>query len=435
VVIIRLSGVGAKRQVHVALDRSPFNLPQDEPDTPLRCGPAVLKTFAQDPPESDVVLTVGTKLFRSLERHPTVRLAVESALARPQGYPIYLRLDSVEAAEYPWESLFDTARQRFLALYPETPIGRIVPASYHANQQYVAAPLRLVAILSAAGVDASGEWRSLRRAIERTGVDVEVRVVVGQHSLHQEIKANTPSWAKPVLLSNDAVINRVLKEFNPHFVHFFCHGAARPNPLLELATPLAHAAKASDLHVTPASLKGVAPMPLLVTLNCCSGASDVDGVRGLASELVLNADYPAAIGMREPIEATDAHVFAESFYSEVFDQLNDVFANGQPVELEWAGALCGARLALRKLHAEELMPDPAAARHRKWTVPILCRGPAPLTLEPVTIHPSHGDKVENAAKVFELNSLARMSLGQPPAVQIGALTRIEQIRAELGAAV
>jgi hypothetical protein len=430
-VIIRLSGVGAKRRVHVALDRSPFNLPQDQPDMPLRCGPAVLKRFAQDPPQSDVVLTVGTKLFESLERHPTVRKAVETALAQPQGYPIYLRMDSVEAAEYPWESLFDTGRQRFLALYPETPIGRIVPAGYQVDRQYVAPPLRLVAILSAAGVDAAGEWRSLQRAVDGTSLDVEVRVVVGQQSLHREIEAKPPAWARSVLLSRNTVISRVLQEFNPHFVHFFCHGTARPNPMLELATPRAHAAKNSDLQVAPAWLKGLAPMPLLVTLNCCSGASDAEGVRGLASELVVNADYPAAIGMREPIEATDAHVFAESFYGEVFSQLEQVFTNGQPVELEWAGALCSARQALRNAHAAELPPDPAAARHRKWTVPILCRALAPVTLEPVEIHPSHTDDVEITAKVVQMNALARMSLGQPPAIRAAALAGIEQIRAAL----
>lgn len=431
-VIVRLSGVGPRRTLHVALDRSPFNLPGDQPDMPLRCGPSVLARFSEEPPRTNVVEKVGTRLFSSLGRHPTVHSAIQSALAQQGGCPIYLRLDTIEAAEFPWESLFDASRKRFLALSPEFPIGRIIPAVYQTATRYIAPPVRMVAVLSATGVDATGEWDGLSAAINATKLDVRVKVVVGQQALYRAIKANTPTWADVFPLSDEAAIAEQLTGFDPHFVHFFCHGTARPDPLLELATPIAHAARTSDVQLGPTWFKGKGLMPLLATLNCCVGASDGDGVRGLASKLVAEANYPAAIGMREPIEATDAHMFVSTFYRTVFSELEAVFAGGQPQPVEWAGPLCAARQALRTAHAGGLAPDPAAARHRRWTVPILCQAPGTLTIDPVTVDPSHEER-EKAAKVMELNVLANLRQGGNPneAALIGQ--QIVNIRDKLAA--
>jgi hypothetical protein len=429
-VIVRLTGVGARRTLHVALDRSPFVVEGDDPDRPLGCGPSVLKRFSQEAPTSDVVQLVGSKLFTSLVGHPKVSKAFQSALAQQGGCPIYLRLEAHKAAEFPWESLFDSDGQRFLALHRDWPIGRILPTNDQASRHYIAPPVRVVAVLSATGVDAAGEWRGLAQAVEATDVDVRVNVVVGQRDLFKAISAERPPWADVTLLTDGDAIARTLKKFDPHFVHFFCHGTARPTPTLELATSQAHAGRFSDVVLSPAWFKKKADMPLLATLNCCRGASDIDGVRGLASELVVNADYPAAIGMREPIAATDAHVFAKTFYEEVFGMLEEAFADGQAREMEWAGALCAARQALRQEQAGGLAP---AGRNRKWTVPILYTGLGTLTIDPVAVHPSHSE-LEKIARLKQMNTLAR-GLGQLTSdpVALGAvLQRIEQIRAELG---
>jgi CHAT domain len=432
-VVVRLSGVGPRRTLHVALDRSPFDLPGDQPDMPLRCGPGVLATFSEDPPSTDVVQTVGKKLLSSLGRHPTVKSAIQAALAQQGGCPIYLRLDTIEAAEFPWESLFDASRKRFLALSPEFPIGRIIPAVYQTSTRYIAQPVRMVVVLSATGVDATGEWGSLAAAIGGTKLDVRVKVVVGQRDLFQAIKADTPKWADVFPLSGEPAIAKQLEDFDPHFVHFFCHGTARPDPLLELATPIAHAARTSDVQLGPAWFKGRG-RPLLGTLNCCVGASDGDGVRGLAAKLVAEANYPAAIGMREPIEATDAHVFASNFYGTVFNELEAVFAGGQPRPVEWAGPLCAARQALRTAHAGGLPPDPAAARHRRWTVPILCQAPGSLTIDPVAVDPGHGEE-EKAAKVMELNVLADLRQRVDPNQAVVIAQQMVNIRDQLAAPV
>ena len=133
--------------------------------------------------------------------------------------------------------------------------------------------------------------------------------------------------------------------------------------------------------------------------------------------------------MREPIEATDAHVFAASFYQEVFGMLEEAFADGQAREMEWAGAMCAARQALRKEQAGGLAP---AERHRKWTVPILCTGWGTLTVDPVTVHPSHSE-TEKIQQLKEMNTLARGSAVRfRPGQEAAVYQRIEQIRATLG---
>jgi hypothetical protein len=405
-VIVRLAGVGARGRLHVALEQTPFEMPPYVPDAPLKCTRAVITQFTKEPPRRDVVMRVGKRLLGSLVEHPGVRTAVNSALAHPGGCPIYLHMESVAAAEYPWESLFDEGRQRFLALEPEWPIARLVSARQRRLDPYVAPPVRMMAILSALGIPARDEWRGIRNAIESSSLPVKLRLVLGEKRLYDELQAEKPDWVETAELKRQETVQHELDEFDPHLVHFFCHGTARPDPILELASTQGHDGGLTDVQVTPRMLKGVTPMAWLATLNCCSGASDEEGVRGLASGLVANADYPAAIGMREPITKADARVFSEAFYTNVFAKLAKVFGDGYPVEADWATPLCAARNALRNASKGGLGPEPAAMQHRKWTVPILCVPASPLTIHPVEIHPSRDDPKENAKKLGELNTYA-----------------------------
>jgi hypothetical protein len=405
-VIVRLSCAARSGRVYISLQDANFDgLPWEHADIPLRSPRVALAQFVEDPPSSDVVQTMGQNLFRQLANHPTVKAAVSSALTSPEPCPIYLRMDSAAAAEYPWESLFDSDRGEFLALQPQWPIGRMMPGGRNPKMVYATTPLRMVAVLSAVGVDAAGEWNSLRTAIEESEIDLRLQLVIGQRELYDAIEADRPEWASCQLLSGDDTVKRALNGFDPHLVHFFCHGTARPQPLLELATPLGHDAGASDIRLDGTALKDAAPLAWLATLNCCSGASDAEGVRGLASELVMHSHYPAAIGMREPIADRDAHLFCERFYSEVFAWLAAAFKAGTPFDAEWANPLCQARRALCNAYANGLGPKPAAARHRKWTVPILCVEPSPLTIAPVAVHPSHADSVAVAHVLKQMNTL------------------------------
>src|SRR5262245_15459790 len=90
-----------------ARDLLPLNCPSKE----------MLARFAGAPtPGAPIVATVGGQLLEALSEHPAIRMAIQAALTSQDAYPIYLRMSAPAAAEYPWESLFDSDGNRFLAL-------------------------------------------------------------------------------------------------------------------------------------------------------------------------------------------------------------------------------------------------------------------------------------------------------------------------------
>ncbi len=432
-VIIRLSSAG--KQMVISLHDASFEgLPWDQAsDKVLRRPVAALARFADDNPVDDVVQKLGQALFRELQRHPTVKEAVTRALGSAQSCPIFLKLDSAAPAEYPWESLFDGVRGRFLALDAQSPITRMMPGVRNERRRFAALPLRMVAVLSATDIDASGEWKSLLKAVKQSGIDLRLHVVIGQRALLRKIKKSKPTWVSCEELTSEDTVRRALNAFDPHLVHFFCHGAARPEPLLELATERGHNAHKPNVQLGANDLKNAAPLAWLATLNCCLGGSDVEGVRALAAALVILGGYPAAIGMREPITDRDANLFCQSFYTEVFTELAAAFANGAEFTAAWANPLCIARQTLRKEYANGLGPDQAAARYRKWTVPILCVDPAPLIVVPVKVAPGHPDR--HVTQVLKEMDTLELALPQVKASGAGVeeiRKKVETLRKGLG---
>ncbi len=440
-VIVRLASPQRSRRVFISLHDAEFDgMPFDQPDdTPLRNPRAELQRFAQDTPTGDVVQDLGRKLFGALDRHPTVSRAMALALSSDSQCPIYLKIDSETAAEYPWEALFDSSGGRFLALQEQWPIARMMPGVRTPRSRSVTLPVRMVAVLSAVGVPAQREWESLRAAVESTGFDVRLHVVVGERPLYEKLAAERLDWLSCEPLARDDTVQLALKRVEPHLVHFFCHGETLGTPMLALGTALAHeplpgVAPTSDVHITAVDLKGAARLPWLVTLNCCSGAGDAEGVRSLATQLVLEGGYPAALGMREPILDRDASLFCGRFYAAAFARLEQAFAGKVPFVADWTGPLCSARQALRNAYANGMGPTVAAAQHRMWTVPIMCVAPAPLTIEPLVAEAEPVEPDLAAHLIMEIRTLERLNarLSASAAGHAEIEARIEELRAQLG---
>jgi hypothetical protein len=173
------------------------------------------------------------------------------------------------------------------------------------------------------------------------------------------------------LLLRDTLLNDIRK-FEPHILHFFCHGTADPTPVLQVATVESWYGTDEE---TPAGMKlepfellqstGLKDKTWLITLNCCEGEKPGPGDSALsipfAHSLVLNG-VPAVVGMREQIGDDIANVFCRSFYQALFDQLSTRLKDapaGQPVEIHWGCALFAPRIELARTHCQG------------WTVPIL----------------------------------------------------------------
>ena len=218
-----------------------------------------------------------------------------------------------------------------------------------------------MAILSAASRDASTrvpakrEWESLLGAgvdrLDAAGLPVSLRVLVGEKQLKNTIDeaAQHLDWVSTDWIVDTDQVFSAIRDFSPHVLHFFCHGTTKFSPHLQIGTwsdweeeregsiPIS----ADELRARADPLKRI----WIVTLNACESATQTREARSLANELVAQG-FPAAIGMRERVDASHAHKFCRLFYRAVVRMLRTVPPGGPAQEIEWASAMYEARAQL-----------------------------------------------------------------------------------------
>jgi hypothetical protein len=364
------------------LVRAPVNIANPTDWRPFTCNPSTLPALAQ--PNPAAVRQYGQTILGHLNQHPGVMEALQAAMAIPPGQrcPIYFRVEVGQPERVYWETICDAAGH-FLALDRRWPVGRVAESRIAQESRWhtFSPPLRLMALISAAGVDATPEWQGLAGAIAQArnaGIGVEALVFVGQTALHDAIQAQIQNGTlqgvqvRP-MPDRRAAIEDVIVSWRPHILHFFCHGhSGHGVAQLQLATFAdelqAKAAGSTVIHLT--DLEAIAARRdidiWLVVLNCCMGAQAVDGLPSMARTLV-SAGVPAVVAMAEPVAAADAHEFTGSFAPMLLGSLAQRLAAAQPnvpVEVEWADLLSSPRVALRDLHGEP-------SDHRYWALPVL----------------------------------------------------------------
>lgn len=372
---------GADNTINVRLARIPKPFPNWRKPFVFQCDPDQLPPWTA--PEA--VRAYGQKIFAALAQHPTLQAAIQDLLSAPpqQPHSLYFCIEEREAERLYWEALCDD-KGRFLALDARWPIARMpyqpVDGSGALPRDFVQ-PLRVLALLSALGVDAKTEWRELRNAVKAAvakGLQLDVRVLVGQEKLltaiQKEIDKGLTQVQVSALPGSTPDLEAQIEAFKPHILHFFCHGAVGFGVAhLELATILDWD-QGNPNGSLQLDIDQLANLPALkdiwlVTLNCCrSGQSD--GEQFSMANTLVNAGAPAVVGMIEPIDAADAHTFCGRFYSALFSKLHQVqdeFAQAKSdlAAIEWAEALRTARKAL----AEKGQRKPA--QHREWSLPVL----------------------------------------------------------------
>jgi hypothetical protein len=414
-------------EVYVSLDEGPAQTEDAGILTALGCVSSdLLESLRATPLEGQPVKDVGNRLLTALKGHTGIDLALQNALADPKPCPIYIRLVTPAPAEFPWETLFDSGNKRFLALERRWPIARIADFGTPEKEvHYFAPPLRMLAVLSAVPYDAADEWRSLWSALSKSPLDFRLRVIVGQHSVKTEIDGLKDDRIRCELLESDEDLRRQIAEVRPHLLHFFCHGAVATSPMLILGTASDYAAERASIYLDPDFLRGLAPDAWLFTLNCCQGASDAEGVRSLASQLI-SAGYPAVVAMREPVSLDDANLFTRVFYGSLVPMLASEVVAGREIELELTTVLAEPRRALRNKHVPAQTPADAAAEHTEWTHPVLY-----LSSEPLKIR-----RVEREHERIELEMLHTMRLelhaDTPPEAVARLDARIAELNERLG---
>ena len=392
--------------------------------------------------EPGTVKDVGSLLFNTLAEHDGVRTGITLALSsRDKTAPIYIYPDPShwQVQKIPWETLYNPDNNfpepRFLALNHCWPIARIVGKASTEPEilRTFKPPLRAMIILTAAGVSAAPEWNAIYNALSRTRPHAKLKIIVCERALKKAIDDLGNPDIKAEYLQSASLLLKAIDDFSPHILHFFCHGSTEGGPHLQLATLDDVEAGRANGTVTlePSQLihdTHLSKCLWLATLNCCKGAAAGGGeVDSIASGLV-NAGFPAVVGMREGIDTSDAHLFCETFYPEVRKQIEKcVKASGQQVEIEWARALRVPRARLCEKHSMDGQTlAVAATRSKEWTLPVMYVRPEPFKLHVRPAKPTLSAEEQRRlqAKIDRLRE-ARDFLANNPDMPPGAITELD----------
>ncbi len=359
-----------------------YKAPQDFQNAripmPFDCPPEAMPPWSQD----QAVKLHGQTIFNRLQTHPAIKSALETAMHAPTGdvRALYFKIDVRDAERLLWESLCDD-NGTFLALDRRWPIGRMAdsPIDRPLVEYTFNPPLKLLAFISALGVEGKPEWESLRQAMlkgRQKGLPIELQVYVGEQALldgiKQEIQQGLVGVRVDPLPQRMYEIEDALADFAPHVVHFFCHGStAHGVSELELATILDRLQQnpAGSLRLRVDQLANLPGLDhaWLITFNCCEGGRPTSDLHSMAHSLVASG-IPAAVGCLEPIAAPDAHEFCSGFYAAVFNRLQALLTGigaGQSVEFEWVEALRPPRTGLCEKHLNQ------PGNFRQWALPVI----------------------------------------------------------------
>jgi len=302
----------------------------------------------------------------------------------PGIYPLCIRSETFDAEQFPWEAMWSSIQQNFIALHGDVhgegrwPIARLaVPKCGSVEKTVAANELRIAIVLAAAGNEqgAADEWTQICGALPTLGLPVKVLGLVSHDDVRTTMSQHKNVEIKTVGSSAGQLIDAIL-DHSPHIVHFFCHGKAMPGerPYLGIVT---RSGGSITLYSNELSRLGKLRSLWLVVLNCCQGATAASHLSSLAKNLVQDG-VPAVVAMRESVAVEDANLFTGHFYPEMFHLLKkDILANvashqscSREVDAHlWAMAVQRARreLSFHRGRRPEGCPE--------WTYPVVyvCR--------------------------------------------------------------
>lgn len=379
------------------------------------------------------VTSYGVQLRRALGAH----LAIDNELTQmfgmetPNEVSLHLAFSANAAEAFRWEAL--CATDRFLALSNAATVRRIPlnGATSRPALRLFSGPIRLLAFLSAAGIDAKREFEAIAEAVAASnaaGLPVEATIFLGQQDLlddaQKRIDAGTlPHVAVAPIPAGVEKIEDAIRAAKPQLLHFFCHGRSELGErLLELASITDHDADSPTgsvfLSIQQLVEVLVATGSVWATvLNSCNGALAMPSLHSMARTLVERGGSPNTVGMAEEITEQDATLFAREFYAEMFDGLRqalDPVALNQRVPLDFSRAVARAR---QHLHATYEHGDPDCFGH--WCLPLLYQTREPLRVARVA-DAQIGDRI-----VMVAQALRGMADSTPTQLRVQMLKLLE----------
>ena len=380
-----------------------------------------------DSPTQPLTITATEAEFEALAKHPDVGDQLNAALqARPDEHcPVYLQIKTSAGVEdLPWETLCSPGGD-FLALDERWGLGRVVESISATTPSYTfTPPLRIAVILSCLGVPAAGELAALREAMATApGLQTRMLLVTSEEALHTAVAAEAPPGIEVQFVPAELrALHEMVQAFQPHVLHFFCHGttAAEPHLLLAVKSDWIRGTPDRSLAIGAKEFRHFTretdPPPWLLVLNACESAAVAtkENLQSLASRLLYYGASPAVVAMREPVLSGDANLLTSVFYrrllSDLQGRLDGSVADSQTVD--WVVRLVvQARNQLARRNPA-LTLDAAAASTKEWTLPVAYVSARPFKLQVVAA---------SARIRLELEGLRQMLDGLPPGRQADPL--------------
>jgi len=282
----------------------------------------------------------GGRLFDAVfgkDMWACLRRSLEVAQAQNAGLRIRLQLtrDAQGLADLPWEYLYDSELNRFLALSADTPVTRYLALPEPVRPLTIQPPLKVLVMISSPSdyppLNVEREWTILQDALHDLSRD-------GSVVAERLDKATLPQ------------LQRRLRRGEYHIFHFIGHGAFDEGTqdgvlLLEDDAGRGRAVSGQDLGTLLHDHRSLR----LAIINACEGArsSQSDPFAGTAQSLVQQG-VPGVIAMQFEISDDAALAFSHEFYG--------ALADGFPMD----GALAEARKAIY-----------AAVPDVEWGTPVL----------------------------------------------------------------
>jgi hypothetical protein len=331
------------------------------------------------------VRTAGRTLYDAIagDAHLSDELADVMRAQLGERRPVFVEFAGLGAESLPWEALC-SPKGDFLGIDERWAIGRLVESlNPLAPVWALQPPLKIAAVLSSLDVPAEGEWTCLRDAVTKVDrLDIELLVLVSEDSLFTTIEQEALPGVRVELVPDSvSELQRIVAEFGPHVIHFFCHGSSGTSkPNLQIATKRDWIVgnSTSSLIVEARQVNQFTNrsenLPWLVVLNCCKSASaeaTQQPQRSVALDLVYEGGVPAVVGMREPVGADDATLFTGAFYTGLLRELARRCSIGDRVgqPVDWALLVVAARARLAAKHPGA--QSDVVTSHREWTMPVV----------------------------------------------------------------
>jgi CHAT domain-containing protein len=257
----------------------------------------------------------GSKLYKAVfsdEVQSALRSSLDQARAQDSGLRIRLRLnDAPELVNIPWEYLYNSSLNRFLALSVNTPVVRYLELPESIRPLSVKTPLRVLVMIANPkdfpALDVEVEWQNLKKAVS----DLEEQGLL----ILERLEAATP-----------IALQYRLRREDFHIFHFIGHGGFDESAqdgllMLENESGLGKALSGQSLGTILHDENTLR----LVVLNACEGArtGTNDPFAGAAQSLVQQG-LPAVIAMQFEVSDQAAITFAHEFYA--------ALADGYPVD-------------------------------------------------------------------------------------------------------